>query len=141
MFVRPGAHAEMSDKNHEPVATVQSFVAALGHPLKAEILELRRILLGVDPAISEEVKWNAPSFRTTDHFATMHLRAKDSLQLILHLGATSKRTVPSGAIDDPEGLLKWLGPARASIVFTDSADLARRHDALVAVVRQWIQHV
>lgn len=131
----------MTEKTRKPAATVASFLAALDHPLKGEVVALRALLLGVDPAISEEIQWNAPSFRTSEHFATMHLRARDSLRLILHLGARSKRTVPPGAIADPEGMLQWLGPDRASVRLVGAGDLARKRDALVAIIRQWIKHV
>lgn len=131
----------MAEKSRKPATTVQSFIDALDHPLKHEIVALRRLLLEVDPKISEEIKWNAPSFRTSEHFATMHLRAKDSLQLILHLGAKSKRAVPPGAIADPDGLLKWLGTDRASISFKGPEDLAQKSHALGAIVRHWIRYV
>jgi hypothetical protein len=131
----------MPVKSRKQAATVHSFIAELEHPLKDEIVALRQLLLDANPAISEEVKWNAPSFRTSEHFATMHLRAKDSVQLILHLGARSKRAIPSDAIADPAALLKWLGPDRASVTFTSADDLTQKSDALVAIVRQWIKHV
>ncbi len=131
----------MADNGRKPAATVEAFISALDHPLKDAIVALRQLLLGADPAISEEVKWNAPSFRTSDHFATMHLRRQDSFQLILHLGAKSGRTVTKDAIADPDKLLKWLGPDRASVAFAGAADLARKRDALIAIVRQWIGHL
>ncbi|KAF1714652.1 hypothetical protein CSC74_15490 [Pseudoxanthomonas yeongjuensis] len=131
----------MTDKSGKPATTVQSFIDALDHPLKSEIAALRKLLLSADPAISEEIKWNAPSFRTSEHFATMHLRARNAVQLILHLGAKPKRTVPPEAIADPEGLLKWLGADRASVGFAGTTDLAHKSDALVAIIRQWIKHV
>jgi hypothetical protein len=71
----------------------------------------------------------------------MHLRAKDSLQLILHLGAKAGRAIPKGAIADPEGLLKWLGPDRASVTLRDKGDLAAKKKALSSVIGQWIKHV
>ncbi|MBJ6979251.1 DUF1801 domain-containing protein [Luteimonas sp. MC1895] len=131
----------MAEKSRKPAATVQSFLAALDHPLKQEVVALRKVLLKADPKITEEVKWNAPSFKTSEHFATMHLRAKNSLQLILHLGARSKRTVPRDAIADPHMLLKWLGPDRASIGITGREDLVQKSGPLVAIVREWIKHV
>lgn len=131
----------MTDKSRKPAATVEAFISALDHPHKDAIVALRQLLLSADPEISEEVKWNAPSFRTSEHFATMHLRGQDSFQLILHLGAKSGRKVPKDAIADPDRLLKWLGPDRASVTFVDAADLARKSDALVATVRQWIRHL
>lgn len=130
----------MTNKNHKPVTSVQTFISTLEHPLKEVIVALRQLLLSADLEISEEVKWNAPSFRTSEHFATMHLRATDSLQLILHLGAKSKRKISADVIADPHQLLKWLGPDRASVTLTGEADLARKSDALLAIIRQWIKH-
>jgi hypothetical protein len=95
----------------KPAASVDAFLASLEHPFKREILALRQIMLGIDPAITEEIKWNAPSFRTTEHFATMQLRAKVGVQLILHFGAR-KRDTTGITIDGPHGLLEWLGPDR-----------------------------
>lgn len=131
----------MADKGRKPAATVQAFISALDHPYKDAIVALRQLLLTADPSISEEVKWNAPSFRTSENFATMHLRGQDSFQLILHLGAKSGRMVPKDAIADPDKLLKWLGPDRASVAFSGAPHLARKSEALVAIVRQWIGHV
>jgi|SRR5690554_381330 len=131
----------MKNKSRKPAVTVQSFIAALDHPLKSEIEALRQTLLGADAGISEEIKWNAPSFRTSEHFATMHLRAKDSLQLILHLGAKSKNVVPPDAIADPHKLLKWLGPDRASVTFDGRKDLDQKMGPLIEIVQQWIKYV
>ena len=46
----------MTDKSRKPTATVQSFIDALDHPLKGEIIALRQLLLNTDPTISEEIK-------------------------------------------------------------------------------------
>lgn len=131
----------MAENSRKPAATVPAFIAALDHPLKSDIVALREVLLGTDTSIAEEIKWNAPSFRTSEHFATMHLRAKDSLQLILHLGARPRNVIPPGAIADPHRLLKWLGPGRASVTFAGREDLEQKTAALIAIVRQWIKHV
>ena len=119
---------------------VSAFIAALKHPNEAEILALRGTILGVDPGISEEIKWNAPSFRTHEHFATMHLRAKTGIQLVLHSGA-KKRALPTPNITDPDGLLEWRAPDRAIARFDNLDDLAARKHALEAILRQWITFV
>jgi hypothetical protein len=117
-------------------------MAALEHPHKPEIEALRQAICAVDPSISEGVKWNAPSWRTTDYFATTHLRAKTGFGLILHLGAKA-RDMPDGrlAIADPGGLLKWLGKDRAQVGFASAADFAARLPALQSIIWQWITHV
>jgi hypothetical protein len=49
---------------------VDEFLRALDHPFKSEIETMRKIILGAHPTVSEGTKWNAPSFRTTEYFAT-----------------------------------------------------------------------
>lgn len=122
--------------------SVESFLASLEHPFKEEILALRQLILGADPGIAEGIKWNAPSFRTSEYFATFHLRAKDGVQVILHLGAKKRDTAATGIeIADPEALLEWLAKDRASVKFRDSKDIDARRSAFAKLIRQWIQHV
>ena len=105
-----------SERSASDPVNVETFLASLDHPFKEEILAIRQVILGADPSIAEEIKWNAPSFRTSEHFATLHLRAKDGLQVILHLGAKTRDNSTAGvAIADPEALLVWLEIGRAHV--------------------------
>lgn len=130
------AHSSAADT---PEA-VDRFMASLKHPHKAAIEALRKIIRGADPSIAEGVKWNAPSFRTTEYFATTHLRAKSGIGVILHLGA-KVREAPQLAIEDPEGRLEWLGKDRARLGFSGVEDVEARASALRGIVRQWIRYV
>lgn len=125
-----------------PPQTVDALLDALAHPHDDAIRLLRALVLGVDPAVREEVKWNAPSFRTTGDFATMHLRGKQGVQLVLHFGA-AKRPDPRvrETLADPAGLLEWKSPDRAVVALRDAADVRAKSAALGAVLRQWIAHV
>jgi hypothetical protein len=121
---------------------VAAFLDALDHPRKPEIQTLRRIILDADPGIAEGIKWNAPSFRTSEWFATFHLRAKGGVQVILHFGAKVRdRSGARAAIADPESILTWLGDDRASATFRDREDVRARESAFAAVLRAWIRHV
>ncbi len=141
MPTKPTDAAARKPKGAGP-ESVESFLAALDHPRKQEILTLRQLILDADPTIEEGIKWNAPSFRTSEYFATFHLRATEGVQLILHLGAR-KRDIPAGgiAIDDPDALLEWLGKDRATVKLGDAAEIEARRGALTAVIRDWIRHV
>ena len=121
-------------------AAVDQFMARLEHPCKNEIQALREIICGVDGAIAEGVKWNAPSFRTTEYFATTHLRAKVGVGVILHLGAKMRES-PAVRVDDPDGLLKWLGQERAMVSFAGMKELRASKAAFARIVRQWIKYV
>ncbi|WP_306589676.1 DUF1801 domain-containing protein [Geothrix sp. 21YS21S-4] len=81
-------------------------MSTLKHPFKPGIEGIRRIILGADPAISEGIKWNAPPFRTGNHFATLNLRAKDGMGIMLHFGAKVQAGLPERSeIEDPANLL------------------------------------
>lgn len=123
----------------KPADDVRSFLATLDHAQKPAILAIRTILLST-PGVTEGIKWNAPSFRTTEWFATFHLRAKAGVMVILHLGAKVKAG-DGITIDDPAGLLTWLGKDRASITFADEADVETKREALATLIRRWVEHV
>jgi hypothetical protein len=129
-------------RSKPPTDDVDAFLAALDHPLKPEILELRRIILGAHPAIVEGIKWNAPSFRTSEDFATFQLRAKDGVQIILHSGAKKRdRPVSRDSISDPESLLRWLAADRASVTFRDMREVLAREAAFAGVLREWVERL
>lgn len=129
-------------KKSAKVETVDGFLAALDHPMKREIEALRAIIGGADPSIAEGVKWNAPSFRTTEYFATINCRSKRGLGVVLHFGAKVRDDTKKGvAIDDPSGLLEWLSTDRAMATFTDAKDIIAKKAAFAAVIRSWIRYV
>lgn len=123
--------------------TVVDFLRELDHPRRDVVLALRDVILEASPAIQEGIKWGAPSFRTTDDFATMNLRVKpgdDHVRLILHTGAKVKVTSVR-QVADPTGLLTWLADDRGVVTFTSEEDLARRTPALQDLLRAWMAYV
>ena len=123
-------------------AEVAAFLQTLAHPRKAEVQALRALILGVDPSVREAIKWNAPSFHTTEHFATFNLRGKDGVRLVLHTGAKLRETARDGVkVEDPAGLLEWLAPDRCLVTFADAADVRARGPALQALLREWLRAV
>ena len=135
-------HRKPAKRGASAPEDVATFLASLEHAFKQEILALRQIILDADSRIAEGIKWNAPSFRTTEYFATTHLRSRAGVGIILHLGA-GVRKLPAGGvkIDDPTKLLKWLGKDRAMVEFGNSRDLGEKATAFQSVLRQWIEHV
>ena len=130
------------DKPADSTQAVEAFMLQLEHPHKPAIELLRKLMLGVDPSVREGIKWNAPSFRTSEYFATTYLRSKTGIGLILHLGAKVREPADGGvAINDPDKLLKWLGKDRAMLEFASADELEGKKPALIAVLRQWIRFV
>lgn len=129
-------------KSTDTRAAVDAFMAKLDHPHAAEVQVLRELILGLGPSVAEGIKWNSPSYRSGEYFATTNLRAKTGIGLILHLGA-KVRELPGGGITiaDPDGLLTWLGKDRAAVEFTGAADLAATSPALRKLLAQWLEYV
>lgn len=124
------------------VDDVDALMAGLEHPLKKDIEAVRRVILGAAPGVSEGVKWNAPSFRTEkDFFATINLRAKDQVQVVLHLGAKTRPDLKAFKLTDPNGLLEWLGKDRAMASLGVGRTLTANKKALEAIVRAWVKYV
>lgn len=131
---KPGAN--------DTTAAVDRWMAALDHPQKPALQALRKVLCGASKTVREGVKWNAPSFWTTEYFATTGLRTKVApLAVIFHLGAKKKSTKVRTQIADPDGLLQWLGDDRALLGFQGLADVRKKKAAVQALVRQWLTFV
>jgi Domain of unknown function (DU1801) len=135
---KTGSHTGAADTT----AAVNEFMNQLDHPFKAEIQAIRTAILGVSTGVAEGIKWNAPSYRTTEYFATTNLREKAGVGLILHLGAKVRDVGPEGiSIQDTAGLLKWLAKDRAMIVFKDMNDFKAKKAAFEKVLKQWLKYV
>lgn len=121
--------------------SVTNFMAQLNHPRKDEIETLRTIILGADSRIAESIKWNAPSFFTSEHFATFRLQPHNMVQIVFHIGAKVKSNSSEIHIDAPAGLLTWITKDRCTITFTDMDDVKAKATVLEDVVRQWISQI
>lgn len=128
-------------------ADVDAWLERFDDAQRPTIEALRALILGVDRAVEEGIKWNSPSFRTTEWFATVNLRTKSEagragspVALILHLGA-KKRGGAVSEIDDPDALLEWLGADRAMLTFGSAVDVRRRAAALRKILRAWLRCV
>ena len=65
--------------------SVDEFMARHETPMKAEVQAVRDIIKGVNPAIGEQIKWNAPSyFYNGVDMVTFQLRPTDHVHLVFH---------------------------------------------------------
>jgi uncharacterized protein YdhG (YjbR/CyaY superfamily) len=66
-------------------SVVELFIAKLDHPLKAEVETLRKIIKETNKEITEEIKWNAPSFSYHGNYlVTFNLRETNRIHLVFH---------------------------------------------------------
>jgi hypothetical protein len=135
----PPKKSKPSSPRASAPAQLEAFLAAMEHPHKQAIFALRAIISSVDRRIREDIKWNAPSFHTSEHFATFNLRHTRGVQIVLHLGAKAKANSTLRAdVADPESILEWRGVDRATVTFVDLADVEAKESALRGVLQQWI---
>ncbi len=108
---------------------VDDFLSGLDHPLKKEMEAIRRLIMEVDPSITEEVKWGGPSFYYKGDIATFSPRVKDQAVLVFHQGEIlNGRTVLEPA---PKG--------KAYAKFSSMAEIKAKSNDLKAVIKEWIQ--
>jgi hypothetical protein len=117
---------------------VDEYISGLDAARQKETQALRKIILGVNPKITEEIKWNAPSFALGEHFVTFNAWAKDYVELIFHHGP-KKATSKGIPIHDPDHRLEWLATDRASMRFVSMEDVRSKKAGLQAIIRQWIK--
>ncbi|ASS76019.1 hypothetical protein CIG75_14300 [Tumebacillus algifaecis] len=120
---------------------VVEFLKQLEHPLKAEIEEVRSIVLQAKEGITEQIKWNAPSFCfQNEDRVTFNLQGKGFFRLVFHCGAKKKAQATAGRLfQDSTGLLEWVADDRAIIKFTDRNDVEAKKDRLAEVVVRWLE--
>jgi hypothetical protein len=120
-------------------AEVNRFMEGLAHPRKEEIELVRTTILGSNEAITEQIKWNAPSFCFNgDDRVTFRLHPGDRVELIFHRGPKVKES-KDFAFEDTTGLLKWVAKDRAVVAFQDVEDVEAKRTALAEVVDQWMK--
>lgn len=99
------------------------------NPQRELVAKIRAFILGCDPAVSEVVKWQAPTFMYKGNIASFFPRAKKNVALMFHQGASLR---------DDNGLLEGEGEVSRVARFTDDADFEAKKDALRAVILEWI---
>jgi hypothetical protein len=118
-------------------ASVATFLEELVHPLKAEVCELCAIVAGAHPSITEQIKWNAPSFCINgDDRVTFRLQPA-VLQLVFHRGAKVKSTADF-AFSDDSGLVKWVTADRGVVTFSTMKEIQTARRALATLVARWM---
>lgn len=118
---------------------VTKFLDQQNHPLRAEIEQLRKIILESENELVENIKWNGPNYAVAgDDRITMRIQPPKQIQLIFHRGAKKLEQPKNKLIDDKSGLLVWKENDRAVATFKNSAEILAAIPSLEPVVKSWI---
>ena len=110
---------------------VNEFIAQLDHPFKAEVELVREIIKNVDPDITEQIKWNAPSFSYKgESLVTFNLWEKTRIHLVFHNPMISKvkSKLLEGDYDD-----------RRMAYFADQSDIQAKRKTLEKALKDLIK--
>jgi hypothetical protein len=120
--------------------SVTDFLNDLDHPFGRVLEVLRSGILAVDPGITEQIKWKAPSFcyAGADR-VTFNLRPTDRLQVILHRGTKTRDDAAGFAFRDESGLIEWITPDRGTVSFSSAADAEQKQEAFLTLVGRWVK--
>ena len=113
------------------VSEVDVFMENLDHPYKAEVELLRKIIKGANKEITEQLKWNAPSYRYRgEYLVTFNLRETKRIHLVFHNPMIAKIQSPllEGDYDD-----------RRMAYFSDKKDIKAKKAELVQVLKQLVK--
>ena len=123
------------------IKTHLEFMAGFDDERKPLVEALLEAIAEAVPALTETIKWNAPSFcfNGKDRMTIM-LHKKDRVGLILHTGVKPKEDKKAPRLfTDDTGLLEWNSNIRATISFFDLADFLSKRDLFKKGVRRWIE--
>jgi hypothetical protein len=122
---------------------VSAYVAQLDETVGPIVEKLRQIVLSTDPEISEEIKWNAPSFYYTGEIKPFDPKEYKRHIIVMNLHKRIMLVFPSGAkINNADGLLTGdYADGRRLITITDMSDVLQKEQALRAVIKDWISKV
>ena len=109
-------------------AEVDEWFAALQHPLKDVMLDVRRAILSADRRVDECIKWKSPTFTFEGNIASIDPRAKAHVLLMFHQGAKLPGKHPA---------LEGTGNTVRYLRFADRADVKRKRADLRAAVVAW----
>ena len=108
---------------------VEAWFEELDHPLKAEMLRVRQIVLDTDPRIEETIKWKSPTFTFEGNIASIDPKARRHVSLLFHQGAKIPGSHPE---------LEGGGETARYMRFAGLEDVEAKRPALEAAVRGWI---
>jgi transposase len=112
---------------------VDAYMVKLQHPLKLEIQVVRELLKGVNRQITEQIKWNAPSFSYKgEYLVTFNLRETKRVHLVWHNPAIVKLK---------SGLLEGEYPDRRMSYLSDMADVKAKRQELTGIARELLSAI
>lgn len=121
--------------------TIDEFMNSLDSDKRMQITVLRQVIVSVDPAIREHIKWNAPSYVLDgEDRVTFNVMNKEGVvKLVLHMGATRKENkTDSPVLVEENEIIEWNSDIRGTISFKSMEDVTSNKAALSLILKKWL---
>lgn len=121
--------------------TIDEFMGSLDGDKRMQITVLRQVIVSVDPAIREHIKWNAPSYVLDgEDRVTFNVMNKEGVvKLVLHMGATRKENkTDSPVLVEENEIIEWNSDIRGTISFKSMEDVTSNKAALSLILKKWL---
>lgn len=122
---------------------VTNFIQKLEPQLAEIIEEIRQTILGADPIINEQIKWNSPSFFYSGEMKPFDPKGYKRDLAVLNIRKEIMLVFPTGAsINDTAGILEGTyTDGRRLVYFKDLEDVKMKKEGLQHVIKAWIELV
>lgn len=119
---------------------VNGYIQNLETPIAEIVKAIRQIVLGTDPEIGEEIKWNAPSFLYTGEMKPFNPKEYKRYIMVMNLHKRILLVFPSGAkVNDTSGLLEGdYADGRRLIHIKSMDDLKSKQTGIKKVIKDWL---
>ena len=120
------------------MVSVDSFRKGLDQASLATVDLLRSLIIESHSGLTEQIKWNAPSFALHgEDRITLGIERKGGVRVVLHRGPKQKELV-GFHFSDPARLAKWPSADRGVIVFKDVMGVESRRDDFRDLCGRWL---
>jgi len=120
------------------MSEVDAFRQGLDSHTLVMVDTLRTIISGLDMGLTEQIKWNAPSFAIAgEDRITLGLERKGGVRVVLHRGAKVKDATDL-KFEDVSGLAKWPAPDRGIVIFVDQQSINANRIGFSNLCRRWL---
>lgn len=118
---------------------IEQLITKLDSPIKETVIYIRDFVLGINPLLAVQVKWNSPSFYYTGEMQAFDPKTYQRDLLVLNINRGKILLIfPTGAkIEDQVGG-KNYPDGRKIIAVNDLADVKSKEDGLKAIVKDWL---
>ena len=118
--------------------TVESYRATLAPDILAAVDRLRALAVAAHPGLTEQIKWNAPSFALAgEDRITLGVAPRGGVRVVLHRGAKATDAADF-RFDDPDRLAAWPAPDRGVLTFRDDGEIAAKSAAVQDLFARWL---